>query len=113
VRTEFNIETPHIVAGIDGTEALAGVDGDVELVAVREGLVSAYDRDLGLASELAVPAGDAAYRSNAVRFNSVDASSRSLQRTVVESVPAIQSRQSSMSSKTPSRCERVVDSTRH
>jgi tetratricopeptide (TPR) repeat protein len=70
VRTQFTIETPYIVAGIDGTEALAGVDGDVELVAVREGLLGAYDRAIGPGSRLAVPAGDAAYRSSTVRFSS-------------------------------------------
>lgn len=68
-RARFTVETPYIVAGIEGTEALAGVRGDVEIVAVRDGLFGAYDRTLGPGTEQPVPAGEAAYRSSTVPFD--------------------------------------------
>jgi tetratricopeptide (TPR) repeat protein len=72
VRQRFEVETPYIVAGIDGTEALVGVQPAqaLAITAVREGLVSAYDREIGPDSTISVPAGEAAFRSATVRFQS-------------------------------------------
>jgi len=72
VRQQFQVETPYIVAGIDGTEALVGVRPPQALAvaAVREGVVGVYDRELGPRSRISVPAGEAAFRSATVRFQS-------------------------------------------
>lgn len=66
----FAIETPYIVAGIEGTEALVAsypAQG-IAMTAVREGVVSAYSKRMGPASKLRVHEGEAAFRSNTVRF---------------------------------------------
>jgi tetratricopeptide (TPR) repeat protein len=70
VKQTFRVDTPYIVAGIEGTEALVGVDQSESLAiaAVREGVVSAFDRSRGARRVLAVHAGEAAYRSNRVPF---------------------------------------------
>lgn len=72
VRRYFEVETPYVVAGIDGTEALVSVQPSQQaaIAAVREGLVKAYDRAQGPSSTIAVPTGDAAFRSATVPFQS-------------------------------------------
>ena len=72
VRRHFEVETPYIVAGIDGTEALVTVQpaGALATAAVREGLVSAYDREYRGTGVLAVSGGEAAFRSAVVPFQS-------------------------------------------
>lgn len=72
VRRHFEIDTPYIVAGIDGTEALIRVETarQLAIAAVREGVVGAYDRALGEDSLLSVGAGAAAFRSAGVPFQS-------------------------------------------
>ena len=72
VRRHFEVDTPYIVAGIDGTEALVTVQPQTALAmaAVREGLVSAYDHAIGPQQTLAVAGGEAAFRSAAVPFQS-------------------------------------------
>jgi tetratricopeptide (TPR) repeat protein len=72
VRRHFEVDTPYIVAGIDGTEALIGVQPaqSLAIAAVREGRVSAYDRQYRQEGILVVPAGEAAFRSPAVGFRS-------------------------------------------
>jgi tetratricopeptide (TPR) repeat protein len=70
VKQTFRVDTPYIVAGIEGTEALVGVDQSQSLAitAVREGVVSAFDRSAGQGQAVDVQAGEAAYRSNRVPF---------------------------------------------
>lgn len=70
VRRHFEVDTPYIVAGIDGTEALVAVRpaDALAIAAVREGLVSAYDHAEGRGSEVKVAGGEAAYRSASVPF---------------------------------------------
>lgn len=65
VRQHFQVETPYIVAGIDGTEALVAVQpaGSLAMAAVREGLVHAFETGGDPASALAVAEGEAAFRS--------------------------------------------------
>ncbi len=72
VRRRFEVDTPYIVAGIDGTEALIGVrpSQEMAIAAVREGLVATYDKTLGQSSERSVPAGEAAFRSASIQFQS-------------------------------------------
>lgn len=70
VRQQFRIETPYIVAGIEGTEALvASRPADrLAIAAVRQGVVTAYSQQQGPASSVSVNAGEAAFQSAAVRF---------------------------------------------
>lgn len=69
VRTHFQVDTPYIVAGIDGTEALVGVRPAeaLALAAVREGVVSAFDKQSPMGT-LQVSEGEAAFRSASVAF---------------------------------------------
>ncbi|WP_119274872.1 FecR domain-containing protein [Taklimakanibacter deserti] len=80
VKQTFRVDTPYIVAGIEGTEALVGVDQSESLAitAVREGVVSAFDRSAGPQRSVDVQAGEAAYRSNRVPFA----------KSAIEDVPA-------------------------
>jgi tetratricopeptide (TPR) repeat protein len=80
VRRHFWVDTPYIVAGIEGTEALVAVQPSKRLAitAVREGVVTAYDRSEGPGGKLAVSAGEAAFRSSNYRFQSAP----------IESLPA-------------------------
>lgn len=70
VKQTFEVDTPYIVAGIEGTEALVGVDPkeSLAITAVREGVVSAFDHSVGQSRSVKVRAGEAAYRSNRVPF---------------------------------------------
>lgn len=70
VKQTFRVDTPYIVAGIEGTEALVAVEQreSLAITAVREGTVSAFDRTQGSRRVLDVHAGEAAYRSNRVAF---------------------------------------------
>jgi len=70
VKQTFRVDTPYIVAGIEGTEALVAVDQReaVAIAAVREGIVSAFDRSAGARHVVDVEAGEAVYRSNRVSF---------------------------------------------
>ncbi len=72
VRRHFQVDTPYIVAGIDGTEAIVAVRprDALAMAVVREGLVSAYDQTVGQNGELKVAGGEAAYRSMSVPFQS-------------------------------------------
>jgi tetratricopeptide (TPR) repeat protein len=72
VRRHFEVDTPYIAAGIDGTEALMTVrpEADLAMAAVREGLVAAYDHAIGSGRGLRVAAGEAAFRSALVPFQS-------------------------------------------
>lgn len=80
VKQTFEVDTPYIVAGIEGTEALVGVDPSESLAitAVREGVVNAYDHSTGRSHGVNVGAGEAAYRSNRVPFA----------KSAIENVPA-------------------------
>src|SRR4029079_6792896 len=70
VKQTFRVDTPYIVAGIEGTEALVGVDQSESLAitAGREGVSSAFDRTASQRHDVKVGAGEAAYRSNRVPF---------------------------------------------
>lgn len=70
VKQTFKVDTPYIVAGIEGTEALVGVDQrqSLAITAVREGVVSSFDHSIGEKRSLKVKAGEAAYRSSSVPF---------------------------------------------
>lgn len=72
VRRHFEVDTPYIVAGIDGTEALVAVQpaNALAMAVVREGLVSAYDHAVGPGKTLVVAGGEAAFRSATVPFQS-------------------------------------------
>lgn len=72
VRRHFEVDTPYIVAGIDGTEAIVGVRpaDSLAITVVREGIVSAYDHQRGQASTLRIAGGEAAFRSAGVPFQS-------------------------------------------
>ena len=72
VRRHFEVDTPYIVAGIDGTEAIVAVrpPDRLAMAVVREGLVSAYDRQAPQAGVLKVAGGEAAFRSANVPFQS-------------------------------------------
>ncbi len=64
------METPYIVAGIEGTEALRAVkpQESLAITAVRTGIVNSYDHAKGRAHTLRVRAGEAAFRSASVPF---------------------------------------------
>jgi tetratricopeptide (TPR) repeat protein len=70
VRRQFEIDTPYIVAGIEGTEALVAVQPQESLAiaAVKAGVVTAYDRAQGRKAALQVAPGEAAFRSASVAF---------------------------------------------
>ncbi len=70
VRRRFRVDTPYIVAGIEGTEALvlAELSRRLAIAAVRQGVVDAYSQRQGPRSTLAVHEGEAAFTSAAVRF---------------------------------------------
>jgi hypothetical protein len=72
VRRHFEVDTPYIVAGIDGTEAIVAVRpaDALAMAVVREGLVSAYDHQGGQTGVLKVAGGEAAFRSASVPFQS-------------------------------------------
>jgi len=72
VRRHFEVDTPYIVAGIDGTEAIVAVrpPDRLAMAVVREGLVSAYDRRAPQVGVLKVAGGEAAFRSQTVPFQS-------------------------------------------
>lgn len=74
VKQQFRVDTPYIVAGIEGTEALVGVvpSESLAITAVREGVVSAFDRSVGRSKTVDVHAGEAAYRSSRVAFAKSD-----------------------------------------
>jgi tetratricopeptide (TPR) repeat protein len=65
VRDYFEIQSPLVNAGIDGTEAMVVVDGTAAdtLVLVREGKITAIDRR-SPAVRVALAGGEAAYASN-------------------------------------------------
>jgi tetratricopeptide (TPR) repeat protein len=70
VRQQFEVDTPYIVAGIEGTEALVAVkpQESLAITAVRTGIVNSYDHAKGRAHALVVRAGEAAFRSASVPF---------------------------------------------
>lgn len=72
VRRHFEVDTPYIVAGISGTEALVSVEptNAMAIAAVREGTVRAYDHQSPERGALAVGGGEAAFRSASVPFQS-------------------------------------------
>lgn len=71
VRQQFRVETPYIVAGIEGTEALVAVQPAkaLAMTAVRTGTVGATDI-VGGGGTLTVSPGEAAFRSAEVPFQS-------------------------------------------
>lgn len=70
VRQKFRVETPYIVAGIEGTEALVATrpSDRLAITAVRQGVVDAYSQQEGPSSTLSVYAGEAAFTSANVEF---------------------------------------------
>jgi tetratricopeptide (TPR) repeat protein len=70
VRRQFWIDTPYIVAGIEGTEAVVAVKPreSLAIAAVRTGVVKAYDQSTGPAHSVTVQAGEAAFRSASINF---------------------------------------------
>ena len=72
VRRQFQVDTPYIVAGIEGTEALVAVQprDQLAIAAVREGVITAFDHAIGRKRSIRVPAGEAAFRSASVPFQS-------------------------------------------
>jgi tetratricopeptide (TPR) repeat protein len=70
VKQTFQVDTPYIVAGIEGTEALVGVDPSQSLAitAVHEGVVDSFEHNARRGRHVAVHAGEAAYRSAGVPF---------------------------------------------
>ena len=65
VRQRFQVDTPYFVAGIDGTEALMSVQPVRRraLAAVRQGLISAYGRQVSREDPILVEEGEAAFTS--------------------------------------------------
>lgn len=70
VRRRFHVETPYMVAGIEGTEALVATQParHLAIAAVRQGIVNAYSQQEGPGSRLAVNEGEAAFTSATVKF---------------------------------------------
>ncbi|MFO0992052.1 MAG: FecR domain-containing protein [Hyphomicrobiales bacterium] len=70
VRQKFRVDTPYIVAGIEGTEALVAVQPNqaLAITSVREGIVKAYDTLRGPSHAEKVKPGEAAFRSSSVPF---------------------------------------------
>ena len=72
VRRRFQVDTPYFVAGIDGTEALMSVQPIRRraLAAVRQGLISAYGRQVSREDPLLVEEGEAAFTSPRYKLQS-------------------------------------------
>ena len=66
VRRRFQVDTPYLTAGIDGTEAVMMVQPSRRLAvaAVRQGVVSAHDRKSSRTDPVVVAEGEAAFTSS-------------------------------------------------
>ena len=72
VRRRFQVDTPYLTAGIDGTEALVMVQRSRRLAvaAVRQGVVSAFDRNISRTDPVMVAEGEAAFTSSRHKLQS-------------------------------------------